>query len=394
MLSLRLRCQPCVLPFCFYLQPDPPTSNKWQLDNWLTKVNPPAVPTESPSDTAHTDGHEEDKEQPVSNASSCEHAVPREPHERSSIRAAQAPQDVHLPTKLSCQKSPVRAEEPSQRQTVGIKRPSKPPVHEEPKGGLKVESEPAPYEIGEQSSRDKPKPKTKSRSKSCDQKELKPRLQEAPKEKKHKSSHHADANALPDHRPVSDVLVGSAQEPSTLKHLPEGQGTAPTRTNGHRSAAEVKEGFHKGKLPVPTKEKKLLPPVRDVPGNPSLLVRIDLPLLSRVPQPPEKGNQKKRAEVKEHPGTKEQDLEKKSTDTPDRSFKKRKVRGGGGGGFVQGPQWCARSCLKNPCIWFVSTSYLQSGLINLLLLQHCQVFKGSTCQKPSTNVSYWSKIHC
>lgn len=356
MLSLRLRCQPCVLPFCFYLQPDPPTSNKWQLDNWLTKVNPPAVPTESPSDTAHTDGHEEDKEQPVSNASSCEHAVPREPHERSSIRAAQAPQDVHLPTKLSCQKSPVRAEEPSQRQTVGIKRPSKPPVHEEPKGGLKVESEPAPYEIGEQSSRDKPKPKTKSRSKSCDQKELKPRLQEAPKEKKHKSSHHADANALPDHRPVSDVLVGSAQEPPTLKHLPEGQGTAPTRTNGHRSAAEVKEGFHKGKLPVPTKEKKLLPPVRDVPGNPSLLVRIDLPLLSRVPQPPEKGNQKKRAEVKEHPGTKEQDLEKKSTDTPDRSFKKRKVRGGGGGGFVQGPQWCARSCLKNPCIWFVSTS--------------------------------------
>lgn len=305
-------------------EPDPPTSNKWQLDNWLIKVNPPAVPTESPSDTAHTDGHEEDKEQPVSNASSCEHAVPREPHERSSIRAAQAPQDVHLPTKLSCQKSPVRAEEPSQRQTVGIKRPSKPPVHEEPKGGLKVESEPAPYEIGEQSSRDKPKPKTKSRSKSCDQKELKPRLQEAPKEKKHKSSHHADANALPDHRPVSDVLVGSAQEPPTLKHLPEGQGTAPTRTNGHRSAAEVKEGFHKGKLPVPTKEKKLLPPVRDVPGNPSLLVRIDLPLLSRVPQPPEKGNQKKRAEVKEHPGTKEQDLEKKSTDTPDRSFKKRK----------------------------------------------------------------------
>uniref|UniRef100_A0A8C9FIZ5 AF4/FMR2 C-terminal homology domain-containing protein n=1 Tax=Pavo cristatus TaxID=9049 RepID=A0A8C9FIZ5_PAVCR len=304
-------------------EPDPPTSNKWQLDNWLTKVNPPAVPTESPSDTAHTDGHEEDKEQLVSNGSSCEHAAPREPHDRSSIRAAQAPQDVHLPTKLGCQKSPVHTEEPSQRQTVGIKRPSKPPVHEEPKGGLRVESEPAPYEIREQSSRDKPKPKTKSRPKSCDQKELKPRLQEAPKEKKHKGSHHADANALPDHRPVRDVLVGSAQERPILKHLPEGQDTAPTRTSGHRSAAEVKEGFHKGKLLVPTKE-KLLPPVRDMPGNPSLLVRIDLPLLSRVPQPPEKGNQKKRAELKEPPGTKGQDLEKKSTDTPDGSFKKRK----------------------------------------------------------------------
>ncbi|OXB84110.1 UNVERIFIED_CONTAM: hypothetical protein H355_012228 [Colinus virginianus] len=303
-------------------QPDPPTSNKWQLDNWLTKVNPPTVPTESPSNTTHTDGHEEDKEQPVSNSSSHEHAEPREPHDRSSIRAAQAPQDVHLPTKLACQKSPVRAEGPSQRQTVGIKRPSKPPVHEEPKGGLKVESEPSPYEIGEQSSRDRPKLKTKSRLKSCDQKELKPQLQEAPKEKKHKSSHHTNAKALQDHRPVRDVSVGSAQEP-TLRHLPEGQGTAPTRTSGHRTAAEVKEGFHKEKLPVPAKE-KLLSPVRNVPGNSSLLVRIDLPLLSRVPQPPGKGDQKKRAEMKEHPGTKEQDLEKKSTDTPDRSFKKRK----------------------------------------------------------------------
>lgn len=309
-------------------------------------MNPPAVPTESPSDTAHTDGHEEDKEQPVSNGSSCERAAPKEPHDRSFIRAAQAPQDAHLPTKLGCQKSPVRTEEPSQRQTVGIKRPSKPPVHEEPKGGLKVESEPAPYEIGEQSSRDKPKPKTKSRPKSCDQKELKPRLQEAPKEKKHKSSHHADAKALPDHRPMREVLVGSAQEHPTLKHPAEGQGAAPTRTSGHRSAAEVKEGFHKGKLPVPTKEKKLLPPVRDVPGNPSLLVRIDLPLLSRIPQPPEKGNQKKRTEVKEHAGSKGQDLEKKSADTPDRSFKKRKVRGRGGDGFVQGPQCCTWSCLK------------------------------------------------
>ncbi|XP_065592705.1 AF4/FMR2 family member 1 isoform X1 [Cyrtonyx montezumae] len=303
-------------------EPDPPTSNKWQLDNWLTKVNPPAVPTESPSNTTHADGHEEDKEQPVSNSSSREHAAPKEPHDRSSIQAAQAPQDVHLPTKLGCQKSPVHTEEPSQRQTVGIKGPSKPLVQEEPKGGLKVESEPAPYEIGEQSSRDKPKLKTKSRPKSCDQKELKPQLRDAPKEKKHKSSRHTKAKALPDHRPVRDVPVGSVQEP-TCRHLPEGQGTAPTRTSGHRTAAEVKEGFHKEKLPVPIKE-KLLPPVRNVPGKASLLVSIDLPLLSRVPQPPGKGDKKKRAEMKEHPDTKGQDLEKKSTDTPDKSLKKRK----------------------------------------------------------------------
>ncbi|NXI66005.1 AFF1 protein, partial [Anseranas semipalmata] len=307
-------------------EPDPPTSNKWQLDNWLTKVNPPAVPTESPRETAHTDGHEEDKEpgQRINSDSSHEHAEPREPHHKSSIRAARAPQDAHLPTKRNCQKSPVRAEEPSQRQTVGIKRPSKPPVHEGPKGGLKVESEPGPYEVRDQSSRDKPKVKTKGRPKSGDRKELKPRLQEPPENRKHKSSHQASGKALQDPKPARDVLVGSAQEHLTLSPLPQGQGTTPTRTSGHRPAAVVREDFHKEKLPLPIREKKLLSPVRDLHAPHSLMVKIDLPLLSRVPQPPGKGGHQKRAEAKELPGARGQDAERKNMDTPDKSFKKRK----------------------------------------------------------------------
>ncbi|NXC45620.1 AFF1 protein, partial [Penelope pileata] len=306
-------------------EPDLPTPNKWQLDNWLTKVNPPAVPTEIPSETAHTDG-QEDKEQgqPVSSDSSHEHSEPREPHDKIAIRAAEASRDAHLPTKPTCQKSPVRTEGPSQRQTVGIKRPSKPPVHEEPKGGLKVESEPGPYEVIHQSSRDKPKLKTKSRPKSSDQKELKPRLQEPPKEKKHKSSHQASTKALLHPKPRKDVLVGSGQEHPTLRPFSEGQGMTPTRTSSHKSAAEVQEGFHKEKLPLPIKEKKLLSPERDLLGHPSFVVRIDLELLLRVPQPPGKGDEKKRAEAKELPGTKGQEVERKSTDTPDKSFKKRK----------------------------------------------------------------------
>uniref|UniRef100_A0A8B9VJM9 AF4/FMR2 family member 1 n=1 Tax=Anas zonorhyncha TaxID=75864 RepID=A0A8B9VJM9_9AVES len=307
-------------------EPDPPTSNKWQLDNWLTKVNPPAVPAESPRETAHTDGHEEDKEpgQQIDSDSSHEHAEPREPHHKSSARAARASQDAHLPTKRNCQKSPACAEEPSQRQTVGIKRPSKPPVHEGPKGGLKVESEPGPYEVRDQSSRDKPKVKTKGRPKSSDRKELKTSLQEPPEGRKHKSSHQASAKALLDPKPPRDVVLGSTQEHLALSPIPQGQGTTPTRTSGHRPAAVLREDFHKEKLPLSVREKKLLSPVRDVQVPRSLMVKIDLPLLSRVPQLPGKGGHQKRAEAKEFPGARGQDVERKAMDTPDKSFKKRK----------------------------------------------------------------------
>ncbi|KAM7113488.1 AF4/FMR2 family member 1 isoform 2-T2 [Ciconia maguari] len=305
-------------------EPDPPTSNKWQLDNWLTKVNPPAVPTESLSEIAHGDGCEEGKEQGqgVSSNSSHQRTEPREPHHKSSSRAARAPQDTHLPTKRNCQKSPVHTEEPSPRQTVGIKRPGKAPVHEGPKGHLKVESDPGPFEVRDQSSRDKPKVKTKGKLKSSDRRDLK--ATEPPENRKHKSSHQANAKPFLDPRLMRDVLLGSAQEHLALSPLPQGQGTAPTRTSSHGPAAVAREDFHKEKLPWPIREKKLLSPVRDSPAPQSLMVKIDLPLLSRVPQPPGKGSHQKRAEAKELPDARKQDLERKTTDTPDKSLQKRK----------------------------------------------------------------------
>uniref|UniRef100_A0A8C0FS68 AF4/FMR2 family member 1 n=1 Tax=Bubo bubo TaxID=30461 RepID=A0A8C0FS68_BUBBB len=339
-------------------EPDPPTSNKWQLDNWLTKVNPPVVPTEGLSEIAPGDGCEESKEQGqgVSSNSSHRCTEPREPQHKSSGRAAMAPRDTRLPTKDNCQKSPVRAEEPSPRQTVGIKRPSKAPVHEGPKGGLKVESDPGPFEGRDQSSRDKPKVKTKGKPKSSDRKDSKPALQELTENRKHKSSHQANTKPFLDPKLMRDVLPGGAQEHLALSPLSQGQGTTPTRTSGHRPAVVAREDFHQDKLPLSVREKKLLSPMRDSPTPQSLMVKIDLPLLSRVPQPPGKGSHQKRAEAKELPGARKQDLERKTTDTPDKSLQKRKVRGGVGGGFVQGPRWW----LKNTRVEFVSL-YLHCG---------------------------------
>ncbi|NXT03362.1 AFF1 protein, partial [Jacana jacana] len=305
-------------------EPDPPTSNKWQLDNWLTKVNPPAVPTESLSEITHRDGREESKEQGISSNSFHQCAEPREPHPKNFGQAARPPQDIYLPTKFPSQNnSPVHAKEASPRQTVGIKRPSKAPVHKCPKGGLKVESDPCPFEVRDQSSRDKPKVKTKVKPKSSDRKDRKSALQEPPENRKHKSSHQANAKPFFYAKLMSDILPGSAQEHLTLSPLPQGQGTIPTRTSGHRSSVIAREDFHKEKLLLPIRE-KLVSPVTDSQAPRSLMVKIDLPLLSRVPQPPGKSSHRKRAEVKELPGARKQDLERKTTDTPDKSLQKRK----------------------------------------------------------------------
>ncbi|XP_062349040.1 AF4/FMR2 family member 1 isoform X3 [Cinclus cinclus] len=294
-------------------EPEPPTPNKWQLDNWLTKVNPPAVPTESLSDIVRGDGCEEGKkqEQCISNNSSQQHTELREPPHKSQV--TRAPQEAPLPTKHSCQKPPAHAREPSPRKTVGIKGPSKPLLHEGPKRGLKVESESGPLEVTDQSFRDKPKVKKTVKTKSSDRKDLKPGVQEPSEQKKDKGSHQANAKPFSDPR-----LMGNAQARDALSSLPQGQGTTPIRTSSHRPQDLPKE-----KLPLPLRE-KLLSPVRDPPPRECLVVKIDLCHLEKVPQPPRKNGHQRKAETKDLPGTRKQDLKRKATDTPEESLGKKK----------------------------------------------------------------------
>ncbi|XP_054248442.1 AF4/FMR2 family member 1 [Indicator indicator] len=300
-------------------QPEPPACNKWQLDNWLSKVNPAAVPTDSVSQSSPGHGPEEDKEQQQGSSSSSQQPPePREPDLQGCSPAA--PQDAQLPPEPSCQQAPGHTQEPLPRHTVGIKRPSKAPVHEEPKGGLKVESEPGLCELREQPCRDKPKVKTKGKAKSRDRKEPKPALPEPPEKRKHKNSQQASAKPFLDPKPTRELWFGSAQEHLILSPLPEGQGTTPPRTSGHRPPTVAREDCHKEKLPLPGQESKLGSPVRD-PCNPqSLVVKIHLPLLSRVPQSSGTSSQQKRAEAKEHPGARK----RKATDPPDKPLPKRK----------------------------------------------------------------------
>ncbi|NXC88452.1 AFF1 protein, partial [Cercotrichas coryphoeus] len=294
-------------------EPEPPTPNKWQLDNWLTKVNPPAVPTESLSDIARGDGREEGKrqERAISSNSCQQHTELREPPHKSQV--ARAPQEAPLPTKRSCQKPPARAGEPSPRQTVGIKGPSKPLLHQGPKRGLKVESEPGPSQVTDQSLRDKPKVKKTVKTKPSDRKDLKPGLQEPSEKKKDKGSHQANAKPF-----LNPRLMGDAQARDALSPLPQGQGTAPIRTSSHRP-----QDLPKQRLPLPLGE-KLLSPVRDPPAREPLVVKIDLCHLEKVPQPPRKNGHQRKAETKDLSGVRKQGLKRKATDTPEESLGKKK----------------------------------------------------------------------
>uniref|UniRef100_A0A8C8SAV1 AF4/FMR2 family member 1 n=1 Tax=Pelusios castaneus TaxID=367368 RepID=A0A8C8SAV1_9SAUR len=306
-------------------EPDLPTSNKWQLDNWLTKVNQPSAPAENFGEVVHRHSRQESKGQGKSSSSSSHERSESKDSTKNSSKIPRAPQAVHLPSKRTCQKSSTRTEEPFQRQTVGTKKPNKAPLQEAPKGGLKVESEPGPYGVKDQSSRDKPKVKTKGRPKSSDKKELKPTVQEPLEKKKHKSSHQAIAKAFLDPKPVKDIVAGGATEHFPLSPLGQSQKPAtPTRTSGKKPANVVREDFHRDKILLPIRDKTLLSPLRDFPVPHALVVKIELCLLSRIPQPPRKGSHQKKLEVKELPSAKKQDLEKKSTEPPNTSLKKRK----------------------------------------------------------------------
>lgn len=318
------------------------------------------MPTESLSEIVRGDGHEEGKEQgqDISSSSSYQPAKPRESHHKSSGPAARDPQDAQLLAKRNCQKSPVCAEEPLPRQAAGNERPDKAPVHEGPKGGLKVDSDSVPFEARDQSSRDKTKVKTKGKPKSSNRKDLKPALQEPPEARKPRSSHQDNAKSFLDPQIMRDALLGCTQEHLALSPLPQGQDTAST--GGHRAAVVAREDFHKETLSPPVREKKLLSPVRDSTTHQPLVVKIGLPLLSRVPQAPGKGSHQQGVEAQGLARVRKPDFERKTAGTPDESPQKRKVRGGGG--LVGEPRWC----LKNSREEMASAAWVGSGPVTFL----------------------------
>ncbi|XP_037686140.1 AF4/FMR2 family member 1 isoform X2 [Choloepus didactylus] len=320
-------------------EPEPPTTNKWQLDNWLTKVGQPAVPQEGPGSTETPRRHQDSQGKGDSNSSDTarhEHSESKDPPPKSPSKALRGPSEGPHPGKRSCQKSPAQ-QEPPQRQTVGTKQPKKPiktSVQADLQAALQVESEPGlPHGSKDQTSKDKPKVKTKGRPRAGESKEPRPAVPTPSERKKHKSSPRPPSKAPAGLEPTKDNAEHKSPEHFALFPLTQSQG--PThgggsssggggRTSGCRQAVVVQEDRRKDKFPLPLRDTKLLSPLRDTPPPQSLMVKITLDLLSRIPQPPGKGSRQKKSVDKQPPTRRKHDSEKKSSDNSSKLAKKRK----------------------------------------------------------------------
>ncbi|XP_032095575.1 AF4/FMR2 family member 1 isoform X4 [Sapajus apella] len=312
-------------------EPEPPATNKWQLDNWLTKVSQPAAPPEGPGNTEPPQRHPESKGS-SEGAASQERSESKDPPPKSSSKAPRAPSEVPHPGKRSCQKSPAQ-QEPPQRQTVGTKQPKKPvkaSARADSRASLQVEREPGllPYGSRDQTSKDKPKVKTKGRPRAAATREPKPAVPPSSEKKKHKSSLPAPSKAPSGPELTKDNVEDRSPEHFALVPLTQSQGPSHSgggsRTNGCRQAVVVQEDSRKDRLPLPLRDTKLLSPLRDTPLPQSLMVKITLDLLSRIPQPPGKGSRQRKAEDKQPPTGKKHSSEKRSSDSSSKLAKKRK----------------------------------------------------------------------
>ncbi|KAM4707549.1 LOW QUALITY PROTEIN: AF4/FMR2 family member 1 [Discoglossus pictus] len=328
----------------------------WQLKYFMNKSSQPIAPTENQNTVDHEQSsHRESKGQghisPSHTPSRSPSPLPsRSPSPLPSRSppvpphmSPKTPEPLHknspwtppeeTQNKIICPNSLVVRETATPtaapRQTVGIKQPRKTVkalMQEEPKGGLKVESEPAPYRPRDQPSKEKPTVKTKERKKLSDCKEPKANITHTTEKKKHKSSHHSSSKKCSNTESGKSHLTQLTTECPTSPQI-QNQSKANHRTNITHPAVIVREDFHKDKVLLPIGGNRLLSPVKSSHRLHPLVVKIELALLSRVPGTTGKINQSKSKKVNSQDShcKRKEDPEKKQPQNHNKMHTKRKV---------------------------------------------------------------------
>ncbi|XP_041533492.1 LOW QUALITY PROTEIN: AF4/FMR2 family member 1-like [Microtus oregoni] len=240
---------------------------------------------------------------------------------KSSSKGVQDPTEGPQPEERSCQKSLAQQESPPQ-QTIETKQPRKPAKgsgQAEPRACLQVESKPGPLpsESKKQTSKDKPKMKAKGREPKPEARMPNHQAAEpAPKEKrKHKGSP-APSKVPSGPQPPKDKAQN--RNSFTPPHSGRGcSGGSSGRPSHCQQTASVREDGQK-------RDTELLSPLRDSPLPTSLVVKINLDHLTRIPQPLGKGGSPRKAEDRQPPADKKQDPAKRDCNGSGRLSKKRK----------------------------------------------------------------------
>ncbi|XP_069754297.1 AF4/FMR2 family member 4 isoform X2 [Narcine bancroftii] len=311
-------------PSCIFPEPEPPPSSKWQLDNWLNKVNSHKV-----SPASSVDSHiQSSQSRSYKKESRDQGATYEDPSGSKDATSATPGRDSRNAQKGSetrgRQKSPAQSDGNTQRKTVGKKQPKKserPTITEEPRGGLKVESEPTsdratllPVNSHKAATKGSRKPSTKREPKSSTRANIE-RKRKMVNKTPQKSKERVQTDLSSSDSEQSETLPPASQTPKYSEN---------NRTPVHKSSIDGEDSIFQQRLFSPMEEKELLSPLSDIDDKyrniTSLIVTIDLSLLSRKPESPHK-------ETKQPQMDKEISLDKRIHDPPKLSNEKRLNKG-------------------------------------------------------------------
>ncbi|NXX73626.1 AFF4 protein, partial [Urocolius indicus] len=295
-------------------EPEPPPTNKWQLDNWLNKVNShkvsPASSVDSniPSSQGYKkEGREQGPGSGYTDQSGSKDSISSTPGRDSK------PTQKGSESSRGRQKSPAQSDSSTQRRTVGKKQPKKAEKTsvEEPRGGLKIESE-TPVDMAANIPSNRHKAATKGSRKPNIKKEPKSSPRPTTEKKKYKAS----SKSAQKSREFIETDTSSSDSDENESLPPSSQTPKYSESNRTpvKSSMEEDDSFFRQRMFSPMEEKELLSPLSDPDERYPLIVKIDLSLLSRIPGKPYKDADAPKVEKKSMPEKHVRESQKQPSD--------------------------------------------------------------------------------
>ncbi|KFQ58641.1 AF4/FMR2 family member 4, partial [Pelecanus crispus] len=295
-------------------EPEPPPTNKWQLDNWLNKVNShkvsPASSVDSniPSSQGYKkEGRDQGTGSGYTDQSGSKDSISSTPGRDSK------PTQKGSESSRGRQKSPAQSDSSTQRRTVGKKQPKKAEKTsvEEPRGGLKIESE-TPVDMATNIPSNRHKAATKGSRKPNIKKEPKSSPRPTTEKKKYKAS----SKSAQKSREFIETDTSSSDSDENESLPPSSQTPKYSESNRTpvKSSMEEDDSFFRQRMFSPMEEKELLSPLSDPDERYPLIVKIDLSLLSRIPGKPYKDADAPKAEKKNVPEKHARESQKQPSD--------------------------------------------------------------------------------
>ncbi|NXN61643.1 AFF4 protein, partial [Rynchops niger] len=295
-------------------EPEPPPTNKWQLDNWLNKVNSHKVSPASSVDSniPSSQGYKKEGRDQGTGSGYADQSGSKDLISSTPGRDSK-PTQKGSESSRGRQKSPAQSDSSTQRRTVGKKQPKKAEKTsvEEPRGGLKIESE-TPVDMATNIPSNRHKAATKGSRKPNIKKEPKSSPRPTTEKKKYKAS----SKSAQKSREFIETDTSSSDSDENESLPPSSQTPKYSESNRTpvKSSMEEDDSFFRQRMFSPMEEKELLSPLSDPDERYPLIVKIDLSLLSRIPGKPYKDADAPKVEKKNVPEKHTRESQKQPSD--------------------------------------------------------------------------------